>query len=88
MLFQIVSRLARINFAMRTIYVYLTGEGTDVWRPVSGRHVDADIFEIVSENSAREDECWEFNRGQKVRCKERITPEGEKILVAYELFLN
>lgn len=73
---------------MRTIYVYLKGEGTDVWRPVSARHVDADIFEIVTENSAPEDECWEFNRGQKVKCKERITPEGEKILVAYELFLN
>jgi hypothetical protein len=50
--------------------------------------VDADIFEIVTENSAPEDERWEFNRGQKVKCKERITPEGEKILVAYELFLN
>jgi len=73
---------------MRIIYVYLKGEGTNVWRPVSARHVDADIFEIVTENSDPEDECWEFNPGQKVRCRERITPEGEKILIAYELFPN
>jgi hypothetical protein len=73
---------------MRIIYVFLKGEGTNVWRPVSARHVDADIFEIVTENRDPEDECWEFNRGQKVRCKERVTPEGEKILIAYELFPN
>ena len=70
----------------RIIYVYLKGEGTDVWRPVSARHADDDIFEIVTENNDPSDEDWEFNRGQKVRCKERITPGGEKILVAYELF--
>ena len=50
---------------MRIIYVYLKGEGTNVWRPVSARHVDADIFEIVTENSDPEDECWEFNPGKK-----------------------
>lgn len=73
---------------MAIIYVYLTNEGTDVWRPVTARHIEADIFEIVAENRNAQNETWEFNREQKVRCRERITPEGEKILVAYELFIK
>jgi hypothetical protein len=73
---------------MTTIYVYLKNEGTDVWRTVTAQHVDADIFEIISENSDPLNEHWEFNWGQKVRCRERITAVGEKILVAYELFSN
>jgi len=31
------------------------------------------------------DEQWEFNRGQKVKCRHRTTSEGESILVAYKL---
>jgi hypothetical protein len=73
---------------MAIIYVYLKNEGTDVWHPVAARHVEADIFEILVENSDPQKETWEFNREQKVRCRERITPEGEKILVAYELFIK
>jgi len=57
-----------------------------VWRPVTARHIEADIFEIVTENSDPLNEHWEFNQGQKVRCRERIIPEGKKILIAYELF--
>jgi hypothetical protein len=71
--------------SLTTIYIYLNDEGTDVWRPVTARHIDADIYEIVTENSDPLNEPWEFNQGQKVRCRERITPEGEKILSAYEL---
>jgi hypothetical protein len=69
---------------VRTIYIQLLGEGTVVWRPVIGQHIEADIFEILGENSESADEHWEFNRGQRVRCRERITPEGETILIAYE----
>ena len=86
MLFHRVNKVGQDK--VRIIYVYLKDERTDVWRPVSARHVDSDIFEIVTENNDPSDEDWAFNRGQKVRCKERITPEGEKILVAYELFLS
>jgi hypothetical protein len=78
----------REEACLKTIYVYLKGEGTDVWRPVNARHVEEDIFLIMSENGAPADEQWEFNCGQTVRCKEKTTPEGEKILVAYQLFLN
>lgn len=72
--------------SLTTIYIYLNDEGTDVWRPVTARHIDADIYEIVTENSDPLNEDWEFNQGQKVRCRERITPAGEKILSAYGLF--
>ena len=77
-----------MDFAMTTIFVYLKDEGTDVWRPVAARHVNADIFEIVAENHDSENERREFRQGQKVRCKQRTTAEGENILVAYELFLS
>jgi hypothetical protein len=73
---------------VRTIYIYLKDEGTDVWRPVTARHVEADIFEIVTENSDPANERWEFDHGQKVRCRNHLTPEGEEVLVAYELFPN
>jgi hypothetical protein len=71
--------------SLRTIYIHLQDEGVDVWRPATARHVEADIFEIVTENSNPMDEQWEFNRGQKVKCRHRTTSEGESILVAYKL---
>ena len=69
----------------RPIYIYLLDEGTDVWRPVMGRLIAGDIFEIVTENSNPDDEHWEFGCGQQVRCRELMTPEGKTIMVACEL---
>jgi hypothetical protein len=36
---------------LKTIYVRLLDEGTDVWRPVQAMQINRDTFRIVSENS-------------------------------------
>ena len=54
-----------------TIYVYLLGEGVDVWRPVSTGWVRDDIYCITG---ARIDdtETWEFANGDVVRCRAQV----------------
>jgi hypothetical protein len=66
-----------------TIYVYLLNEGVDVWRPVQARHIGTDRYQIVSVNNSLDDELWQFNSGDIVRCKPRTMFDGES-LVAYE----
>jgi len=51
------------------IYVYLLSEGTDSWRPVQAIQLESDIYSIIDENTNLEDEQWQFNRGDVVRCK-------------------
>ena len=41
-----------------TIYVYLLGEGIDVWAPVQAVPLGNGIYEIVSDNSSVVDEDW------------------------------
>lgn len=52
-----------------TIYVYLLGEGIDVWTPVQAVPLGDGIYEIVSDNSSVVDEDWEFQKGDKVFCE-------------------
>jgi hypothetical protein len=66
---------------METIYVSLLDEGTDVWRPVEAEHVSDNRYRIVSTNSDPDDEHWEFQTGEVVRCELRDL-SGEKCLVA------
>jgi len=49
-----------------TIYVALCDEGVDVWRPVIAQRV-GDFFRISGE--IPNDEWWEFQPGQLVRCQ-------------------
>lgn len=63
------------------IYVALLNEGTPCWRPVMASHVSDDLFQIVDEQP--EDEAWEFETGQVVRCKQRAFQDGSG-LVAFE----
>jgi hypothetical protein len=69
-----------------TIYVYLLGEGTDVWRPVEAEHLQADLYRIVG--APPEDEVWQFKQGDTVRCKSQpLSGESIKLedcLVAIE----
>jgi len=53
------------------IYVRLLDEGTECWRPVDANRTPGDIFEIVSKNPDPDDEHWEFNVGQIVRCEKQ-----------------
>lgn len=71
-----------------TIFIRLLDEGIDVWKPVEANQIDADIFEIVSDNPNPEDEKREFTRGQRVRCTEKVSQDGDVILVAVAVAKN
>ena len=83
-----VNALARILYPrpMPTIYVYLLDENVDVWRPVEAEPV-GDAFRIVGEPP--DDEKWEFQPGEVVRCETRMLTqrgpsEAEPHLIAVE----
>jgi len=69
---------------MATIYVYLLNEGTPCWRPVEAVTVEGDTYRILSTNADSEDEEWEFNTGDLVRCEHKSFSGGEEGLVAVE----
>ena len=66
------------------IYVALLDEGTAVWRPVEAVLVGPDEYRIVSRNADPEDEIWEFQEGDVVRCSVRKFSEGGQGLIAIE----
>ena len=66
------------------IYVYLIGEGTDVWRPVRSIHVRDDVYRIFSPELSSDDEVWQFKSGELVRCREKLFDGTKKCLVAFE----
>jgi hypothetical protein len=66
------------------IYIELLGEGTQVWRPVEGVHVQGDLYRIIQTNAEPGDERWPFETDSIVRCRLKETQEGDQILVAYE----
>ncbi|MCP4090045.1 MAG: hypothetical protein GY746_09660 [Gammaproteobacteria bacterium] len=67
-----------------TIFVYLLNESVDVWRPVQARKLSDQLYRIVSENTASEDEEWQFPSGATVRCEEREFSGDTTGLVAVE----
>ena len=62
------------------IFVQLLDEGVDVWRPVEAEPL-ADGFRIVG--GCPDDERWEFQPGDVVRCEMRVLEKGT-CLVAIE----
>jgi hypothetical protein len=69
---------------LATIYVALLDEGVDVWRPVLAERISLDCFRITGVNADPEDEHWEFQTGDVVRCEFRQLSEGKR-LVAVEV---
>ena len=66
------------------IYVALLDEATDVWRPVDAEHLGDDLYRIESANADPEDEHWEFQQGEVVRCRPTVLSDGAQSLVAFE----
>jgi len=64
------------------IYVRLLDEGTDVWWPVEAIREGPDSYRIVTENMNPEDQQWEFQSGELVRCEEHLFGGATKALVA------
>lgn len=67
------------------IYLKLLDEGTEVYRPVKALFIKPDVFEIVQHKPV--DEEWEFQKGQKVICKNKLL-SGENRLVAISKSTN
>ncbi len=65
-----------------TIFVQLVDEGTTCWRPVSAEHFARDLYRIMG--SVPEEETWQFQPGEVVRCKLHEFADGGAGLVAYE----
>src|SRR5688572_1965762 len=68
----------------RLIYVPLTGEAVDVWRPVLAEIVGDRTFRIVGQNPSPATESWAFATGETVRCEERRFMDGSVGLVPVE----
>jgi hypothetical protein len=57
-----------------TIYVALLNEGVDCWRPVKAERLGPDLYRI--KDAVPDDEKWEFQPGEVVRCNERRFDRG------------
>jgi cysteine-S-conjugate beta-lyase len=62
------------------IHVLLLNEGIDVWKKVQAKKINQFKYRIVSFNSTKDDELWQFNYDDIVDVKKDI-----KGLVAYQL---
>ena len=73
-----------IDTEIRTVYVALLGEGTDVWRPVEAIEIGANRFALLRPHDYDESsESWQYLPGTVVRCEEQ-EKDGEHLLVAVE----
>ncbi len=71
---------------MRTIYIRLMDEGTDVFRPVSATKISDNVYEIDRSNSYDPvDEVWEFLPRTLVKVESSVL-SGLAELVAISLF--
>jgi hypothetical protein len=63
-----------------SVYVALLDEGVDVWRPVAAQHVHGDEYELCG--TVPDEEVWQFQPGEVVRCETRRFSDGTSGLVA------
>jgi hypothetical protein len=59
----------------REIFVALSDEAVDVWRPVTAERVDVDSWRVLGPMPA--DEVWEFRPGEIVQLELRTLSGGE-----------
>jgi len=70
---------------MRTIYIRLIDEGTEVFRPTEAEELANGLFKLLpSPDYDPDDEQWEFGPGSIVRGVIRKL-EGEAVLVAVNM---
>ncbi len=66
---------------MKHIYIALLEEGVAYWRPVKAKHQRDDVYLIVDFN---QDEVWEFQTGESVRCRMKTFSSGQTGLIAFQ----
>ena len=64
---------------MTVIYVALTDEAVDVWRPVEAASEGESVYRI-SDAPKPSDETWEFPPGSRVRCEWRDFGDGQALV--------
>ncbi|MGH9895705.1 MAG: hypothetical protein ACREA0_27725 [bacterium] len=64
-----------------TILVKLLDEAVDVWRPVDAEHVGGGEYRVLGQ--VPEDEVWEFQPGDVVRCRNRDFADNTTAVVAF-----
>jgi hypothetical protein len=67
---------------MKTIYVPMLDEGTDVWKSVIAQPMSSATYRIESEPLDPDDENWAYGAGQEVTVEEHIFQDGNRGLVA------
>jgi len=63
------------------IHIRLLDEVVHVWRPVDAEHVEGDQYRVLGQ--IPEDEVWEFQPGDVVRCQPRSFADNETGLAAF-----
>jgi archaellum component FlaG (FlaF/FlaG flagellin family) len=67
---------------IKTIYIRLIDEGTEVFRPTKAEVLQDGFFKVLpTANYDPDDECWEFVPGSVVRCISRKL-DGDEVLIA------
>jgi hypothetical protein len=66
------------------IFVFLPDEAVNVWRPVQAIQIGNDLYQIPKTTIVPEDEIWQFLPGDIVRCRDQLSEDGKKILVAFK----
>jgi len=66
------------------IHIALLDEGTSTWKTVEAIEVESGFYKIVSVNEEPDDELWEYQTGDVVRCKKKKFSDGTIGLVATE----
>lgn len=59
-----------------TIYVKIVDEHFDAFRPVSAEQVSPMIYRLLG--PVPDDETWEFQPGELVRCEDRVFTGGNR----------
>ena len=58
------------------VYVYMLGEGTDVWRPVPSEDLGGSRYRLGDVAERARDEVWEFAPGAIVVAEQRRLSGG------------
>ena len=58
------------------IYVRLTNENVEVWRPINAEHIRANTYRIAEQPYDHESEIWEFEPGDEVICEQIQSSDG------------
>ncbi|HZI95388.1 MAG TPA: hypothetical protein VFE84_14175 [Patescibacteria group bacterium] len=66
------------------IYITVTRNNADSWKPVKAVHRGEDVYEIVGSNTSPAGETWRYSTGDFVRCKPYDLTDNDVVLVAWE----